>query len=88
MDHVAFRGWRRCCVKGRSETRGRTWKKECQREAPAIGVDYTHMLSEREKEEEKGMPTLALKGSRTRMIKSKTLQNKGVTDYATTQWDR
>ncbi len=42
-----------------------------------IGLDYTHTHCEQRKwEEEKGMPTVVLKGEKTKMIKAKVVPSK------------
>jgi hypothetical protein len=49
---------------------------------PIVGVDYMCMHSEQDKDEEKGVPILVMKDSRTKMMMAKAVQNTGAVDYA------
>ncbi len=62
MDRVVFRSWCPRCTKGRAE--GHTKKAQKEGKTPTIGVDYAHMHSEQEKEEEKGVPIVVAKDNK------------------------
>ncbi len=68
MDHAALRSWCPQCVKGRAESCGHVTKLQNDGEAPTMGVDYMHTHSEQDKEEEKGMPSVVAKNTKTKMI--------------------
>ncbi len=68
LDHAVFRSWCPHCVKGRAESYGHVRKAKDEGAVPTIGVDYTYMRIEPEKEEEKGMPIIAIKDSKPQMI--------------------
>ncbi len=55
---------------------------QSEREVPIAGLDYVHMHSGKEKEEEKGMPIVVAKSNRTQMILATAAPSKGVADYA------
>ena len=74
LDHAVFRSWCPHCVKGRAEAYGHKTEKDKERSVPIVGIDYMYMHSEQEAEEEKGMPTLVIKDSRTKMIVSKIVR--------------
>ena len=76
-----FRSWCPHCVKGRAEAYGHKGEKETKREAPAIGIDHMHMISEQEKDEEKGMPILLMKDERTKMIMARVVPSKRLDQY-------
>jgi hypothetical protein len=78
IDHDVFRSWCLHCVKGRAEASGR--KKEKERSIAVIGIDYMYMHSEQEKDEEKMLPIIVMKDSRTKMIVSNVVTSKGVFD--------
>ena len=78
LDHAAFRSWCPRCVKGRAESCGHVKKVQNEGEVPTIGVDYTHMRSEQEKEEEKGMPIIVAKDNKTKMIMARVAPGKGL----------
>ncbi len=82
IDHTVFRSWSPPCVKGRAEAHGHTTEKDQEKRIPVIGIDCMHMHSEQEKGEEKGMPIIVTKDSRTKAIVSKVATSKGVVDYA------
>ncbi len=69
-------------MKGRAEAYGRVRKVIGQSNASTVGVDYAHMHSEQEKEEEVGMPIVVVKESKTKMIVAKSVPSKGVENYA------
>ncbi len=78
MDHVVFRSWRPHCAKGRAEACGHR-KRGCETgDVPSVSLDYTYMHSEQEKEEEKGMPIVVVKGNRTKIVMAKVVPSKGV----------
>ena len=82
MDHAVFRSWCPHCVKGRAESYGHVKKVKDEGAAPSVGVNYVYMHSEQEKEEEKGMPIIVTKDSKTKMIMAKVVPSKGVENYA------
>ncbi len=51
-------------------------------DVPTIGIDYTYMHSEQEKEEEKGMPIVVAKDNKTKMIMARVVPSKGLDNYA------
>ena len=82
LDHAAFRSWCPHCVKGRAESYGHGKRTTSENDVPIIAVDYMYMHSVQEKEEEKGMPILIAKDSRTKMIMAKVVKSNGVVPYA------
>ena len=70
VDHGVFR--QRCprCEKGRAESYGHRVMRE-DRDIPVVSLGYMHLRSEQDQEEETGMPTIAMKDSRTKMVLSK-----------------
>ncbi len=65
----------------RERPSGELWTKRAQGDekgAPVVSIDYMYACSEQEQEEEKGIPDVAMKDSRTKMIMAKVVQNKGV----------
>ena len=82
MGHGVFRSWCPHCVKGRAESYGHVRKVQGERDVPTIELDYMYMHSEQEKEEEKGMPIVAAKDSKTKMIMARVVPCKGVDSYA------
>ncbi len=66
LDQAALRSWCLHGAKGRAEEYGRLKKAQGERDAPGIGVDYAYLRAQQEKEEEKGRPMVAMKGSRAR----------------------
>ena len=78
LDHGVLRSWCPHCVNGRAESRGHVRKAKGEGAAPTIGVDYVDMHSEQEKEDEKGMPIIVIKDSKTKMIMAKVVPSKGV----------
>ena len=82
LDHAVFRSWCPRCVKGRAESYGRVKKVQNEGEAPTIGVGYVCRHSEQETEEEKGVPILAAKDNKTKMIMARVAPSKGVESYA------
>ncbi len=48
---------------------------------PVVSIVYMYIHSEQEREEEKGMPMVVMKDSRTKTITAKVVPNKGVVDY-------
>ncbi len=81
MDHAMVRSWRPHSVLRRAEAHRRKADKDKERGKPVLGVYYMHTRSEQKKEEEKGMPTLVLKDSRTKMTMAKVAPNEGAVDY-------
>ncbi len=65
-------------MKGRAEAYGHVRKVTGESGAPTVGVDYVHMHSEQEKEEEVGMPVAAVKDSKKKMVTAKVVPSKGV----------
>ena len=82
LDHGVFRMWCPQCVKGRAESYGHVRKVQIEGDVPTIGLDYMYMHSEQEKEEEKGMPIVLAKDSKTKMIMARVVPGKGVDSYA------
>ncbi len=70
------------CVKERAESRDHATKVKRESGAPIVAVDYVYMYSTQEKDEEKGIPTLIAKDSRTKMIAAKIVPNKDVVPSA------
>ncbi len=68
-------------MKGRAESYGHKAEKDKERSVPIVGIDCMHIHREQEREEEKGMPILVVKGGRTKMVVSEVVTNKGVVDY-------
>ena len=66
-------------MKGRAESYGHKKKSGEESKTPVIGVDYTHTHSEQDKEEERGMPIVVIKDSRSRMVFARVVPSKGVT---------
>ena len=82
LDHGVFRSWCPHCVKGRAESYGHVKKVQNEGDAPTIGLDYMYMHSEQETEEEKGMPIVVAKDSKTKMTMARVVPSKGVDSYA------
>ncbi len=82
VDHAVFRKWCPHCLKGRAEAYGRRAVSRDKTEAPRVSVDYVHMASEQDKEEEKGMPALVMKDQRTRLVTARVVPSKGLDAYA------
>ena len=82
LDHGGFRSWCPHCVKGRAESYGHVKKVQNEGDVPTIGIDYMYMHSEQEQEEEKGMPIIAAKDNRTKMIMARFVRSKGLDIYA------
>ncbi len=66
---------------GRAESCGHVRKVKDEGAAPTIGVDYVHMNSEQEKEEEKGMPIVVIMDSRTKMTMARVAPGKGLENH-------
>ncbi len=66
----------------RAESYGRVKKLQDEGEVPTIGVAYVYMRSEQEKEEEKGMPIVVAKDSKTKMIMARVAPRKELDSYA------
>ena len=82
VDHAVFRRWCLHCVKGRAETYGHRAVTKDKAEIPKVSVDYMYMSSVQDREEEKGMPVLVMKDSKTRMVTARVVPSKGVDAYA------
>ena len=82
IDHGVFRAWCPHCVKGRAEAYGHKSKKKVESEIPRICIDYMYMHSEQSTNEEKGMPTLLMKDSKTKTVCAWTVPRKGIDAYA------
>ncbi len=84
VDHAVFRAWCPHCVKGRGEAYGHAKLKDKSQEVPVISVDYAYMHPEAqgEDEEEKGMPIWVAKDSRSKMLFSRVVPQKGLDEYA------
>jgi hypothetical protein len=78
LDHSVCRSRRPRCAKGRAEGYGHKGGEESEREAPVIGIEHTHMHSEQEREEEKGMPIAVMKDEKIKMITAKVVPSRGV----------
>ncbi len=65
-------------MKGRAEAYGHRSSRGDEREAPVVGLDYTYMDSEQEKEEDKGLPIVVMKDEKTKMITAKVAPSKEV----------
>jgi hypothetical protein len=83
MDHSVFRAWCPHCVKGKSNAYPhRKIASDNENGIPTVSLDYMFMADKQEKEEEKGMPTLVMKDSRTKIIFAQVVPEKGRNPYA------
>lgn len=81
LDDAVFRAWCPRCVRGRAEAYPHR-ADEREKDVPIASVDYMYMHSEQSKEEEKGMPIMVVKDSRTKYVVAKVVAQKGVCEYA------
>ncbi len=81
LDHATFRNWHPRCVKGRAEAYGHKKRKAEGGAVPTVSLDYMCMHREQEKEEEKGMPIIAVKDDETKLVMAKVVPGKGVQEY-------
>jgi hypothetical protein len=81
LDHAVFRSWCPHRVKGRAGSYGHVRKARGEGPAPTTGVDYMYTHSEHAKEEEKGMPIIAIKDSKTKTIMAKVGPSKRVENH-------
>ncbi len=65
------------CVNGCAEVYGHR-----KRGGETVSLDYTYARCEQEKEEEKGMPIIAVTGNKAKMVTAKVLPSKGAQEYA------
>ncbi len=82
LDRALLRSWCLRYMKGRAEAYGHKKIRGNVGDAPTVSLDYTHMPSEQEKEEEKGMPIIVVKNDKTKLVMAKVVPNKGVQEYA------
>ncbi len=78
LDRAVFASWFPHCVTGRAESNGYARRVKDEGTAPTIGGPYTRTHSE----QEKGVPTIAIKDSKTKMIMAKVAPRKGIENYA------
>ena len=88
LDHAVFKDWCPHCVKGKSVAYPHLKNKGKESEIPIIAIDYMFMLTDKKEsigeggEEEKGMPTLVIKDSQSKMMFARVVPEKGVYPYA------
>ena len=82
LDHGVFRSWCPHCVKERAESYGHVKEVQNEGDVPTKGIDYMYMHSEREKEEEKGVPIIVAKDNKTKMIMARVVPRQGLDSYA------
>ncbi len=82
VDHAVFRSWRPHCARGRAEAYGHRKRGGETGDLPTISLDCMYTHSEQEKEEEKGMPIIAVRDNETKMVMAKVVLGKGVQENA------
>ena len=83
IDHGVFRAWCPHCVKGKAQDYGHVKRKEGEdRQVPLVGVDYMFMHEKQSKEEEKGMPILAVRDSELNITWTHVAPSEGRHKYA------
>ncbi len=80
--YVARRVARRRAGTGRGEERQETGRQSDWITRTTVSLDYAYMRSEQGKEEEKGMPIIVVKESKTKRVIAQVVPSKGVQECA------
>ena len=83
IDHGVFRAWCPHCVKAQAQSYGHMKRKDKEdRQVPVVGIDYMFMHEKQSKEEERGMPILAMRDSDLKITWAHVVPSKGRHKYA------
>ena len=74
VSHLPFRAWCRHCVKGKAKGLPHRIKKDkVEEQIPLVSIDYMFMHDKQKEGEERGMPILALKDRKTKMVRARVV---------------
>ena len=81
---MPFRAWCVHCNKGKAKGHPHRKSKEEDKGStvPVVGMDYMFMSEKQEEGEERGMPILVIKDSKTKVVRARVVPKKGRDPYA------
>ena len=84
LTHIPFRSWCKFCVMGKSVASPHRKIDKSEESIPTVSVDYAFLNDKQEvvKEENAGMPILAIKDRKSGMIQSRVVPSKGNDKFA------